>query len=144
LHNILTLHGPNLNFFGKRQPEIYGTVTFDEINSQLKDLSKELKLNLEIYQSNHEGNLIDKIQEVLDSAHGILINPGAYGHTSVALRDAISAFAKPVIEVHMSNVYRREEFRHVSYIAPVCTGAIFGLGVHSYLLGLRAIAQLVK
>jgi 3-dehydroquinate dehydratase-2 len=130
--------------FGKRQPEIYGTVTFEEINQSLKDLAKELKINLDIYQSNHEGMLIDKIQEVTDDVDGILINPGAYGHTSIALRDALSAFAKPIIEVHMSNVYRREEFRHVSYIAGIASGVIVGLGLNSYLLGLRAVAQLVN
>jgi 3-dehydroquinate dehydratase-2 len=130
--------------FGKRQPEIYGTVTFDEINQSLKDLAKELKISLDIYQSNHEGMLIDKIQEMTDDVDGILINPGAYGHTSIALRDALSGFAKPIVEVHMSNVYRREEFRHVSYIAGVASGVIVGLGLNSYLLGLRAVAQLIN
>jgi 3-dehydroquinate dehydratase II len=140
----LTIHGPNLNMFGKRQPEIYGTVTFDEINNKLKDLAKELKIDLDIYQSNHEGFLIDKIQEATDNIDGILINPGAYSHTSIALRDALAGFAKPVIEVHMSNIYRREEFRHVSYIADICVGTIVGLGVHSYLLGLKAMAQIIN
>ncbi len=129
--------------FGKRQPEIYGTISFDEINAKLKELAKEIRINLDIYQSNHEGLLIDKIQEYTDSCDGLLINPGAYGHTSIALRDAIAGFAKPVVEVHMSNIYQREEFRHVSYIAGVCAGVIVGLGVDSYLLGLRAVAQLI-
>ena len=130
--------------FGKRQPEIYGTVTFDEINKKLQNLAKELKIDLDIHQSNHEGFLIDKIQESTDSTDGILINPGAYAHTSIALRDALAGFAKPVIEVHMSNIYRREEFRHISYIAGVCNGVIVGLGIDSYLLGLRALTQLVN
>ncbi len=130
--------------FGKRQTEIYGTVTFDEINNKLKELAKELRINLDIYQSNHEGFLIDKIQEAGDIVDGILINPGAYGHTSIALRDAISGFAKPLVEVHMSNIYRREEFRHLSYISQVSSGVIVGLGINSYLLGLQALAQLVS
>ena len=137
------MHGPNLNMFGKRQPEIYGTVSFSEINDKLKELAKELKIDLDIFQSNHEGLLIDKIQEVTGSIDGILINPGAYGHTSIALRDAIAGYAKPTIEVHMSNIYKREEFRHISYIAGVCNGVIVGLGVNSYLLGLRALVQLI-
>jgi 3-dehydroquinate dehydratase II len=130
--------------FGKRRPEIYGTVTFDEINNKLKELAKEIKINLDIFQSNHEGFLIDKIQETTDNCDGILINPGAYGHTSIALRDALSDFSKPVLEVHMSNIYRREEFRHLSYISAISIGSIVGLGVESYLLGLRALAQLIK
>jgi len=130
--------------FGKRQPEIYGTISFNQINEELKDLAKELNVELDIYQSNHEGFLIDKIQEAQLDIDGILINPGAYGHTSIALRDAISDFAKPTIEVHMSNIYRRERFRHISYIADVCHGTIVGLGIDSYLLGLRALSQLIS
>jgi len=140
----LTIHGPNLNLFGKRQPEVYGSISFDEINNRLKELAKEIRIDLDIYQSNHEGFLIDKIQEAADSYDGILINPGAYGHTSIALRDAISDFGKSVIEVHMSNIYQREEFRHISYITAVCAETIVGLGVESYLLGLRALAQLIN
>ncbi len=130
--------------FGKREPGIYGTISFDQINKGLKDLAKELKVDLDIYQSNHEGSLIDKIQEAHSNIDGILINPGAYGHTSIALRDAISDFAKPTIEVHMSNIYSREEFRHISYIADVCNGIIIGLGIDSYLFGLRALVQLLN
>lgn len=144
MKTILVMHGPNLNMFGKRQPEIYGSISFDEINTKLKHLAPELSLHLDIYQSNHEGDLIDKIQEMHDTAHGILINPGAYGHTSIALRDAIAGFSKPTLEIHMSNVFNREEFRKVSYLAPVCVGTIVGLGVNSYLLGLKAMATLVK
>jgi 3-dehydroquinate dehydratase-2 len=130
--------------FGRRQPEIYGIVTFAEINDALKELAKEIRINLDIYQSNHEGLLIDKIQEATNIYDGILINPGAYAHTSIALRDAIADFAKPVLEIHMSNIHQREEFRHISYIAAVCVGTIVGLGIESYLLGLRGLTQLIN
>ena len=141
---ILVLIGPNLNMIGSRQPEIYGAVTAIELNNQLRNLATELKIDLDIYQSNHEGFLIDKIQEVTPTIDGIVINPGAYGHTSIALRDALSAFQKPIIEVHMSNIHSREEFRHFSYISAVAKAVIVGLGVDSYMFGLKAIAQIIQ
>ncbi len=139
---ILVLIGPNLNLIGSRQPEIYGTVTAEQLNKQLHNLAAEIKISLDIYQSNHEGFLIDKIQDATPTTDGIVINPGAYGHTSIALRDALANFHKPIIEVHMSNIHAREEFRHFSYISAVANAVIVGLGTDSYLYGLRAIAQL--
>ncbi len=129
---------------GTREPHIYGSVTFDQLKSKLKNLATELKIDLEIYQSNHEGYLIDKIQEAAPAVDGILINAGAYTHTSIAIADALTAADKPVVEVHMSNIYQREKFRHHSYISAIAKAVIVGLGVDSYLYGLKAIDQLVN
>ncbi len=136
---ILVLHGPNLNLLGTREPEIYGKVSFARINSAIAALASELGIEVTIFQSNSEGALIDMIHSAIGSADGILINPAAYTHTSVALRDALSAAALPVVEVHLSNIHSREEFRAKSFIAPIALGQISGFGLDSYLLGLKAI-----
>jgi 3-dehydroquinate dehydratase-2 len=140
---ILVLNGPNLNLLGQRQPEIYGTLTLDEINKKIGVLAKELSVEVEIRQSNSEGELVSWIQEAAKQFGAIVINPAAYTHSSVALRDAITSAGIPTIEVHISNIYKREEFRHHSYVAGVAVGQITGFGVQSYLLGLRAAAELL-
>jgi len=136
---ILVLHGPNLNLLGQREPETYGSCTLAEIDASLNELALELGASVDCRQSNHEGGLVEAIHSALGSSDGILINPAAYTHTSVALRDALAAVALPAVEVHMSNVYARESFRHRSFLAPICVGTLCGFGARSYLLGLRAL-----
>lgn len=140
-NRVLVLHGPNLNLLGLREPGIYGSLTLAEINRALEEEAEKLQAKVFPLQSNHEGVLVDAIHEALGQYEGILINPGAYTHTSVALRDAIAAVNLPTVEVHLSNIYRREEFRHHSYIAPVAIGQISGFGAQSYLLGLQALVH---
>ena len=137
---ILVLNGPNLNLLGKRQPEIYGRLTLEQINKKIRALAKELGVEIEIRQSNSEGELVNWIQEAPERFGAIVINPAAYTHSSVAIRDAITAAGIPTVEVHISNIYRREEFRKHSYIAGAAVGQITGFGAESYLLGLRAAA----
>jgi len=141
LLSILVLHGPNLNLLGEREVSIYGSVSLEQVDQALHRQAELLGVKLEILQSNHEGVLIDAIHRARQQHAGILINPGAYTHTSIALRDAIAAVGLPTVEVHLSNIYRREPFRQHSYIAAVALGQISGFGAHSYLLGLQALVQ---
>lgn len=142
--SILVLHGPNLNLLGKREPGVYGTVTLDEINQLLEREAEALQVKVSAFQSNHEGALVDAIHAAMGQHQGLLINAGAYTHTSVAIRDAIAGVAIPTVEVHLSNIYKREEFRHHSYIAPVSIGQISGFGAQSYWLGLIALVNHLK
>ena len=142
--SLLVLHGPNLNLLGKREPHIYGSVTLEEINHFLVKEAERLGATVVCFQSNHEGVLVDKIQEALGLYQGVIINAGAYTHTSVAIRDAIAAVKIPTVEVHLSNIYQRESFRHHSYIAPIAIGQISGFGPNSYRLGLQALIDYLR
>ena len=144
MFNILVLHGPNLNLLGQREPGIYGSLTLEAIDRQLEEAAAVLQVTVSSLQSNHEGVLVDAIHDALEHYQGILINAGAYTHTSIALRDAVAAVALPTVEVHLSNIYRREAFRHHSYIAPVAIGQISGFGADSYRLGLHALVHYLK
>lgn len=144
MFSLQVIHGPNLNLLGLREPKIYGTQTLSDINDALLQEANTLGVIIDCFQSNSEGALVDCIQATFGQKHGILINPGAYTHTSVALADAIAAVGLPVVEVHLSNIYKRESFRHHSYIAPVAIGQISGFGSHSYQLGLRALVQYLQ
>ncbi|HTZ11805.1 MAG TPA: type II 3-dehydroquinate dehydratase [Candidatus Margulisiibacteriota bacterium] len=141
---ILVIHGPNLDLLGQREPGVYGKVTLDEINNRLLKAAKKRKAALRILQSNHEGKIVDAIGVAKGKFDGILINPAAYTHTSVAIRDAISASGLPTVEVHLSNIYSREEFRQKSLISPVAKGTVLGFGAKSYLLGLEALLDLIS
>jgi 3-dehydroquinate dehydratase-2 len=138
-HQIQVVHGPNLNLLGTREPEIYGPTSLDEINAELTTAAKECGAEIEFFQSNHEGALIDRIQEAISWADGILINPGGLTHTSVALRDALASTGLPIVEVHLSNVFAREEFRRHSTVSGIAVGVVSGFGPASYRLGLQAL-----
>ena len=143
---ILIINGPNLNFLGKREPDIYGSNTLEDINAVLEEesaiLSKDIKL--EFFQSNSEGEIVSKIQDAFEKYDGIVINPAAYTHTSVAIRDALLSTGIPTVEVHISNIFKREEFRHKSYVSGVSVGVVSGFGINSYVLGLRGIFETLK
>ena len=141
---ILILHGPNLNLLGTREPEVYGSMILNDINEKMITLGHELGAEVTCLQSNHEGALTDALHDARTWASGVVFNPGGYTHTSVALRDAISAIVIPVIEVHLSNVYAREEFRHTSFVSAVCKGKVTGFGWRSYELGLRGLVDIIK
>ena len=138
---VLILHGPNLNLTGTREPDVYGSTTLDKINGKLVEFGQQAGVEVVCKQSNHEGALIEALHEARGWADGIIFNPGGYTHTSISLRDAVTAIGIPVVEVHMSNVYAREEFRYNSFISAVCKGKIVGFGWKSYLLGLQAIIE---
>ncbi len=142
--NILVIHGPNLNMLGIREPGIYGSETLEVINEQIHRHATSKGLSLQIIQSNHEGEIVEAIQKAYNTVDVIILNAGAYTHTSLAIRDAISAVKIPVIEVHLSNIYSREEFRHKSMISPVAVGQISGFGSYSYILGIEAAAELIR
>jgi 3-dehydroquinate dehydratase II len=141
---ICVIHGPNLNLLGLREPEVYGALNLDQINERIQELARAEGIECRISQSNSEGAIIDGIHEALQWADAIVINPGAYTHTSVAIRDAIAAVRLPTVEVHLSNVHRRESFRHHSYVSPVVVGQVVGFGVNSYLLGILAAKRTVE
>jgi len=140
---ILVIHGPNLNMLGKREPHIYGHQSLDEINTGLQARGDQLGIEVETFQSNHEGEIVDKIQQAGVGCHGIVINPAAYTHTSVAIRDALAMLDIPVIEVHLSNIHKREPFRHQSMIADIVAARIAGFGSHGYMLGLEGVAKML-
>ncbi len=140
---VLVIHGPNLNMLGTREPDIYGHQTLAEINTALKTQADRLGLHIETFQSNHEGDIVDKIQQAHDSFQGIIINPAAYTHTSIAIRDALSLLNIPVVEIHLSNIYKRESFRRTSLISAIVTAQISGFGSHGYMLALDGLAQVL-
>ncbi len=140
---VLVIHGPNLNLLGIREPEIYGKATLDQINEELKEMGQKNGLTVETFQSSHEGEIVDKIQSAIKGYSALIINPAAYTHTSIAIRDAVVILDIPVVEIHLSNIYKRELFRHKSMLADVVTGQIMGFGKYGYMLALQAIVNLI-
>jgi len=140
---ILVIHGPNLNMLGKREPEVYGSEGLEEINTRLAERAQALNVTLDLFQSNHEGQIVDKIQAAVSQCSAVIINPAAFTHTSVAIRDALLMLEVPIIEIHLSNIYKREPFRHKSMLTDIATGQICGLGAHGYLLALEAAVNLI-
>jgi len=141
---IAVIHGPNLRLLGRREPEVYGSHTLDDVNEALGALAEELEIELETCQSNHEGELLDFVEDAADRVAGFLINPGAFTHTSVALRDALTGVDRPFVEVHLSNTAGREQFRRRSFLSEVAAGVVLGFGVQSYLLGLRGLVSRIR
>lgn len=144
MKKILAIHGPNLDLLGRREPQIYGYETLEDINARIKAQAKKHGMECDTFQSNCEGALVEKIHEAMEHYDGILLNAGAYTHYSIAIRDAIAAVKKPCVEVHLSNIHAREEFRHTSVIAPVCAGQIAGFGSYSYILAVDALSELCE
>ena len=143
LRKVLVIHGPNLNMLGKREPAIYGKTTLNDINKKLENLGKKLGIAVDTFQSNHEGEIVEKIQDVIGKCQGLIINPAAYTHTSIAIRDALLIIDAPIIEIHLSNIYKREAFRHKSMIADIATAQIAGFGILGYSMALEAIATMI-
>lgn len=141
---VLVIHGPNLNMLGKREPGIYGNITLESINAQLLELGKKRNIVVEIFQSNHEGDIVDKIQGIAGTCSGIIINPAAFTHTSIAIRDALLLLNIPIIEIHLSNIYKREPFRHKSLIADISTAQITGFGAQGYTMALKGIDEMTR
>lgn len=141
---VAVVHGPNLRLLGRREPEVYGHWTLADVDDALAEVAKELGVELETFQSNHEGALLDFIEEASGRVSGFVVNPGAFTHTSVALRDALTGVERPFVEVHLSNTAAREPFRHHSYLSGVATGVVYGFGIHSYLLGLRGLVARLR
>jgi len=141
---VWVIHGPNLNTLGEREPEVYGRTTLADIDTGLKERGDKLGLSVETFQSNHEGEIVGKIQDIAGSAQGVIINPAAYTHTSIAIRDALLLLDTPIIEIHLSNIYKREPFRHTSMVADIATGQISGFGVDGYRMALEALARMLE
>jgi 3-dehydroquinate dehydratase-2 len=144
MKKVLVIHGPNLNMLGKREPEVYGREGLDQINARLEKQAASLDVELDVFQSNHEGQIVEKIQAAPGACAAVIINPAAFTHTSVAIRDALLLLDVPIIEIHLSNIYKREPFRHKSLVADIATGQICGLGAHGYILALEAAANLIN
>ena len=141
---ILVIHGPNLNMLGKREPELYGNTTLEDVNNQLKKAADSMGLSVETFQSNHAGEIVEKIQQAIGACSGLIINPAAFTHTSVAIRDALLLLDIPIIEIHISNIYKREPFRHTSMIADISTAQLTGFGINGYLMALDAMAKMLE
>ena len=140
---ILVIHGPNLNMLGKREPELYGNTTLEDVNKRIKEAAGSMDLSVETFQSNHEGEIVEKIQQAIGACSGLIINPAAFTHTSVAIRDALLLLDVHIIEIHISNIYKRERFRHTSMIADISTAQLTGFGIKGYLMALEAMAEIL-